>query len=87
MMCSYFSLNKYVRISITSYREDYLICCPFIKVIKSDSKRDVLCDSLQAKLPPNSKTHHTQEEGHTGLLNLASVVLALLFIASRIQPS
>ena len=29
----------------------------------------------------------TQEEGHTGFLNLPSAVLALTFIARRIQPS
>ena len=28
----------------------------------------------------------TQEEGHTGFLHLSSAVLALLFIARRIQP-
>ena len=28
----------------------------------------------------------TQEEGHTGLLHLLSAVLALIFIARRIQP-
>ena len=29
----------------------------------------------------------TQEEGHTGFFHLPSVVLALIFIAGRIQPS
>ena len=29
----------------------------------------------------------TQEEGHTGLLHLPSAVLALIFLARRIQPS
>ena len=29
----------------------------------------------------------TQEEGHTGLPHLPSAVLALIFIARRIQPS
>ena len=29
----------------------------------------------------------TQEEGHTGFLHLPSAVLALIFIARRIQPS
>ena len=29
----------------------------------------------------------TQEEGHTGFLHLSFAVLALIFIASRIQPS
>ena len=29
----------------------------------------------------------TQEEGHTGFLRLPSAVLALIFIARRIQPS
>ena len=29
----------------------------------------------------------TQEEGHTGFLRLPFAVLALIFIASRIQPS
>ena len=29
----------------------------------------------------------TQEEGHTGFLHLPSVVLALIFLARRIQPS
>ena len=29
----------------------------------------------------------TQEEGHTGFLHLPSVVLALVLIARRIQPS
>ena len=29
----------------------------------------------------------TQEEGHTGFLHLPSGVLALLFVARRIQPS
>ena len=29
----------------------------------------------------------TQEQGHTGLLHLLSAVLALIFIARRIQPS
>ena len=29
----------------------------------------------------------TQKEGHTGLLHLPSAVLALIFIAKRIQPS
>ena len=29
----------------------------------------------------------TQEEGHTGYLHLPSAVLALIFIARRIQPS
>ena len=29
----------------------------------------------------------TQEEGHTGFLYLPSAVLALIFIANRIQPS
>ena len=28
----------------------------------------------------------TQEEGHTGFLHLSSEVLALIFIARRIQP-
>ena len=28
----------------------------------------------------------TQEEGHTGFLHLPSAVLALLFLARRIQP-
>ena len=28
----------------------------------------------------------TQEEGHTGFLHLPSVVLALIFLARRIQP-
>ena len=28
----------------------------------------------------------TQEEGHTGFLHLPSAVLALIFIARRIQP-
>ena len=28
----------------------------------------------------------TQEEGHTGYLNLPSAVLALIFLARRIQP-
>ena len=29
----------------------------------------------------------TQEEGHTGFFHLSSAVLALTFIAGRIQPS
>ena len=29
----------------------------------------------------------TQEEGHTGFFHLPSAVLALVFIAGRIQPS
>ena len=29
----------------------------------------------------------TQEEGHTGFLQIPSAVLALIFIARRIQPS
>ena len=29
----------------------------------------------------------TQEEGHTGIIHLPSAVLALIFIARRIQPS
>ena len=29
----------------------------------------------------------TREEGHTGFLHLPSAVLALIFIAKRIQPS
>ena len=29
----------------------------------------------------------TQEEGHTGFLHLPSAVLALIFVARRIQPS
>ena len=29
----------------------------------------------------------TQEEGHTGFLHLPSAMLALIFIARRIQPS
>ena len=29
----------------------------------------------------------TQEEGHTGFLHLPSAVLALIFLARRIQPS
>ena len=29
----------------------------------------------------------TQEEGHTGFLHLPSAVLALIFLAKRIQPS
>ena len=29
----------------------------------------------------------TQEEGHTGFLRLPSAVLALIFLARRIQPS
>ena len=29
----------------------------------------------------------TQDEGHTGFFHLPSVVLALIFIAGRIQPS
>ena len=29
----------------------------------------------------------TQEEGHTGFLHLPIVVLALIFLAKRIQPS
>ena len=29
----------------------------------------------------------TQEEGHTGVLHLPSALLALIFIARRIQPS
>ena len=28
----------------------------------------------------------TQEEGHTGLFNLPSAVLALVFLARRVQP-
>ena len=29
----------------------------------------------------------TQEEGHSGFLHLPSAVLALIFLATRIQPS
>ena len=35
----------------------------------------------------DAPTGVTQEEGHTGFLHLSSAVLALIFIARRIQPS
>ena len=34
----------------------------------------------------NAPAEVTQEEGHTGFLHLPSAVLALIFIARRIQP-
>ena len=35
----------------------------------------------------DAPTGVTQEEGHTGFINFPSAVLALIYIAGRIQPS
>ena len=58
---------QYIRICITSYREDCLMCCPTNEVIESDTKQnlafgglheDNLWDILQVTAPTNVKTAH-----------------------------
>ena len=57
----------------TSYREDCPMCCPFKKVIKSDTQsflallEDKLCDILQAMAPTNVETVH-----QTSMLHIES---------------
>ena len=67
---------QYVRIRITIYEEDCLMCCPSNEVIKTDSKHflalgglheDTLCDTLQTIPPTNAKTIH-----QTSLLHIES---------------
>ena len=61
-------------LSIGIYRHYICLLCVVIPFILNVSFVDVTAGV-------------TQEEGHTGFLHLPFVVLALIFIASRIQPS
>ena len=56
------------------FRDSEIVCCIVIPFIL-----DVRFVDAPAGV--------TQEEGHTGILHLPSAVLALIFIARKIQPS
>ena len=56
------------------FRDSEIVCCIVIPFIL-----DVRFVDAPAGV--------TQEEGHTGIIHLPSAVLALIFIARKIQPS
>ena len=51
------------------------------------SGRQTTCGRTSRGHTGSRKRSHRIKEGHTGFINLPSAVLALIFIARRIQPS
>ena len=60
--------------------------CAFIKLCVSVCVRVVIRFILDVRFV-DAPAGVTREEGHTGFLHLPSAVLALIFLARRIQPS